>query len=469
MRTRALLSYILIFPLLMLAAQDKEFPEEEKQLEWAAVEGAAYYLVEIESEGVILYSIKTDEPPLPLFLNPGEYSIRISVFNKFEKIASRSEWNPLIIYPNPQPIIEGAEPSLFYDDEESITLSITGSDFDVNCRYYLVNGKDRVRGYEDSRTTEGNSVQADVTFSDTLMGEIGIWDIVVINPSNKEFVRESAVRFGPRVKPVINSMEPDVFFRGENPGEVHLRGEHFSPHARLVIEGPSDATYRNLEIYYAVEISFYLNPDELAEGEYTLAVENEGNVISNSIPFTVEAEEITLEEKIQEKRKSTSIFLGGSYHMSLPMDKSSDLFENSFLGFSLRARKKFNNTGIFRIPVLRQTGFAAGLHYTQYNDAIADYLTMSKFDLDNSLFYLSDWDFFLDIYVSIGFGASYSLYFFENGRFVNSLDFSDRIEFGLHYQKKKLTYELGYAMVFTHFTSNTMTALNPYLLIGWDF
>ena len=469
MRTKVPVFLLFLFSSLILTAQSTEFPAEEKLLEWAPVEGARYYLVEIETGGVILYSIRTEEPSLPLFLNPGSYNIRISVFNKFEKMASRSDWSPLQVYPNPQPIIDAASPYLFYSDEESITLEIEGRDFDEGCRFYLVKGQERIRGSEVSRAPLGEGLMVEVVFQGERLNEIGLWDLVVINPSNKDYVKEKAVKISERRLPAIESISPSVIHRGDSPGKFLIKGENFSSRARLIIDGPSPAGYENLETFYGEEITFYFDPSELALGIYRISVENEGGVISNEVNLSLEERIISQEEQIRVKRETSPLFFGFAYHLSAPMDRESDrLFNTSFLGFTLNGRRKFQNSGIYTLPILRQSGYAAGIHYTQYSDAIADYLTLTQVVFDGSFFYLSDWGTPVNLFLSLGFGSAYSLYFFNKGRVVNSLDFTNRIEAALQYSRKKMTYELGYSIDWTHFKSHSMTAFSPYLLLGWN-
>ena len=466
MQIRIILPLLLLLLPLALFGQDGE--KKEKKLEWQAVEGASFYLVEIKTEGVILYSLKTEEPFLPLFLTPGEYKVRISVFNKFEKLSSRSDWAPLTVFPSPQPLIEDYSPSFFFDDETELIITIEGKDFDEACLFNLVNGSDLIEGRELSRSRNGENISCEVSFSGALLPEIGIWDLSVKNPSGRSFSLESVIRSIPRSRPEIDSIKPDTIYKGENPGKISLKGKNFSSRADLSFEGPSEAVYRYPEIYYGADISFYLDPETMEEGTYTVSVVNEGGLSSEPIGFTLTHREESLEERIKKRREKTPLFLGLDYHASFPMNREAEIFKNSPLGFSLRFRKKFINTGIYRLPVLRQCGLASGLHYTWYSDAIADYLTLSRFQLDGGIYYLSDWDFPVNLYVSLGFGASYSLYFFKDDRIEHSLDFSDRIETGIQYKRNSLVYELGYAILITHYQVESSSVINPYIMVGWQ-
>jgi hypothetical protein len=466
MQIRKFLPLLLLMLPIVLFGQEEE--KKEKKLEWQAVEGASFYLVEIENGGVILYSLKTEEPFLPLFLTPGEYNVRISVFNKFEKLSSRSDWNPLTVFPSPQPLIEEYYPSFFFDDETELILTIKGKDFDEACLFNLINGSDTIKGRELSRSHNGEIISCEVSFSDALLPEIGIWDLAVGNPSGRSFSLESVIRSIPRARPEIDSIKPDTIYKGENPGKILLKGKNFSSRAALSFNGPSKAVFRYPEIYYGADISFYLDPETMDEGTYTVSVVNEGGLSSEPISFTLTKRTESLEETIRKNRERTPLFLGIEYHASFPISREAEIFEDSPLGFSLRFRKKFQNSGIYRLPVLRQCGLASGLHYTWYKDAIADYLTLSRLQLDGGIYYLSDWNYPVNLYVSFGFGASYSLYFFIDDRFEHSLDFSDRIETGLQYRRKNLVYELGYAILINHYQVKSSRVINPYIMIGWQ-
>ncbi|MDC7224982.1 MAG: hypothetical protein PQJ60_14635 [Spirochaetales bacterium] len=466
---RCVTGLILLMIFLPLGAQEETGPVgETKKLEWAAVEGASSYLVEIEKGGVIIHTIPTEEPFLPLFLNPGEYRVRISVFNKFEKLASRSDWNPLTIYPSPQPIIQEYEPDFFYDDLTQITITIRGKDFDGGADFFLIRGNDRVRGEVRERREEERII-CTVLFSDNRLPEVGLWDLAVINPSGKQFLRESAIRFGPRTNPIILSLTPNQLYQGENPGEIVIRGENFSGEARLIFEGPSPVSYSHLEIYYGEEITFLLNTEEMALGSYLVYVENEGHVRSNGYPLILEERPLNRAEKIQQERESEegpAFFLGVEYHGAFPMGDSSDLFDNSWAGGALTFRKKFKNAGVYKIPLLRETGFFLEYRYTRYTDTITDYLTLHQQQIEGGLFYLSDWEIPFNLYAGLGFGASYSLFAFEEESNETSFDLSNQFALAMQFHIKGINLELGNRISFTHFSYNTMTAAQLYLLAG---
>ncbi|MDC7219705.1 MAG: hypothetical protein PQJ59_07185 [Spirochaetales bacterium] len=462
-----LLTFLLLWP---LAAQEEEdFPGETKKLEWESVEGALFYLVEIESEGIIIHAIKTEDSFLPLFLNPGEYNLRISVFNKFEKMASQSEWSPLTIYPSPQPIILDYSPDFFYDDRNKISLSIKGKNFDSACRFLLILGEEKIRGLEKNRQVEGEEITCTVEFSSEQFEHGQNWDLVVVNPSKRRFAREGAIRFLEFKKPIIYSMSPSLFYLGENPGKITIKGKDFTGQATLIFDGPSPVPYANLENYFGEELSFFLNTDEMEVGEYTLTVEAMGEFLSNKYSFTLEEKPLTKSEEIENKRESRegqAFFLGLDYHMSFPIGESSELFQDSFYGAGLTYRKKFKNSGAYRLVLIRQMGITANLTYNHYLDDFDEQLSMDQFIMDGGLFYLSELNSPFNIYLGIGFGGSYSFFTFSESDNKRSFDLTNKLEGGVHFPLKGLELELGIKILFTHFKYNSMVSGNPYFMVG---
>lgn len=84
----------LSFLFLPLFAQSKE----TIQLEWIAVKAASAYLLEVKDEkGELIFSQKTKETSIPIELDPGSYTKRLTVFDIYENQVSSSDWIPLIV------------------------------------------------------------------------------------------------------------------------------------------------------------------------------------------------------------------------------------------------------------------------------------------------------------------------------------------------------------------------------------
>jgi hypothetical protein len=468
MPIRRLVYLSFILTLFSLSAQEQDSPEIAK-LEWETVEGAFFYLVEIEEEGLIIHAIKTEDSFLPLFLNPGKYRVRINVFNKFEKIASQGDWTELNIYPSPQPLILDYNPDFFYDDTREIILTIEGRHFDKDCRFYLMAGQDQVEGIEKERREEGNKIICTVVFSHSLLPERSLWDLAVTNPSQKKFQTDSAIRFGPRITPKIESLSPSLLYIGENPGTLTLRGENFSNKATLIINGPSPVTYSHLQIYYGEEISFLLDMDEMRVGTYTIQVENERNVLSNKYSFTLEERPLKKAEITQKKRESgesPSFYLGINYHGTFFMDQSTLLFNDSLLGAGLSFRKKFNNSGVYKIPIIREAGVALNLDYTHFVDIYEDYLTVDQMQTMAELFYLSQWDKPINLYFELGFGLSYTYYSFEEKSDQFSFDLINSLGGGVQFDIRNIPLEVGLKFNIIHLETYTLSMAQPYFMVG---
>ena len=112
---------------------------EGKFLKWQQVEGASYYSVEIRKGDRIVRNIETEDSFIQLDLLPGEYSYKISVYNKFKKNIGESGWRVLTIEEKLNPFIRKFEPLALYYYGEPFTLKITAYNTDEKSVFSIRN------------------------------------------------------------------------------------------------------------------------------------------------------------------------------------------------------------------------------------------------------------------------------------------------------------------------------------------
>jgi hypothetical protein len=467
MRIRGLF-FFLFLSVTFVNAQESALDSSEKKLEWRAVENAHHYLVEIERDGVILHTLKTENNFIPLFLNPGEYRLRISAYNKFDKLASQSDWSPLTVYPSVQPVVEKISPEVTVLDGEQLHLRIEGTDFHENSRFVLFYRDSKIEGtvLEQNRVDDKDNCLVSFFKTDLIPAE---WDLEIINPSGKSYIKKEALRVERNSLPEINSISSRKFYKNQNNGTLTIEGERFSPTVTILIDGEKSHVTTEGEVFFEREIVFLLNVDDLETGEHKLSIMNDTGLISNEIIIMIENPPLTGKDRAIKVREKSNFSLGLSYHLSFPMDEGDLLFDISPAGLGVMIRSKFNNPSVYKIPVLRNIGFFTDLDFTYLSLKKQGFYEDLILTANVGLYYLSVYDFPFNFIISIGAGPAYSFFLFEDSKVLRSFDFSNKLTLALLYEKNSRIMEAGFSTTSIQYQYNSLTMIKPYFLYGWEF
>lgn len=441
------------------------FGKEEKRVEWEAVAGASYYLVDIRTEGEIIHSLKTANNWLPLFLNRGNYQIRVAVYNKFDKLASVSEWSDLTIYPSVQPSITSLSPSRAVIPLEELSMEVTGNNIDSQAVFILSQRDLALEGEVMSFEERGDQNLLEVTFDGTSLVK-GDYDLTVTNPSGKKHEKIGGLTLIEGVKPVITSLDPFDVYHGINNGPLTMGGQNFTPDSQVLIDGEVRREASHVEVFLDREITFLLDAHSLEPGAYWLTVRNGTGLISNPYQLKLEEKELSKEEKIRRERMKENLQIGLLYSPTLPMTENQVLYENSYLGLGLTLRTQFNNPGIYSIPILRNGGVCLSVDYTYLSSPIKGEYRQHAYALGGGLFFLTHSDLPLNLYASVTMGAVHSLISPEPGVTVPSTDFYHRLSLALQLSREAMTWEAGLMGEMIHYRYRSHYALKPYLLVG---
>lgn len=160
------------------------------EVEWSRVHGATRYLLQIRSmDGNIVFEKETEQTKLLVRLPPGNYSKRLGLINKFNRLYLRTDWRPLRIIRVLEPEIELAAPVGPIPrggGRRQVRLKPTGEM--AQTRYYLLDATGQKR-YPKTRKQAGEVI-LDIDPDSMPPGE---YDLVMENPQGKRDVKKRLI------------------------------------------------------------------------------------------------------------------------------------------------------------------------------------------------------------------------------------------------------------------------------------
>ncbi len=235
---------------------------------WSYVEGAALYRVEIQNQwGVPVATFDTPYIVADVQLIPGTYRLRISVLNKFRKVDAVGEWTPLVVKAGKKLEMQDYSPDSFRIGKGDRTLSVRGSNFpkDVTLRLEA-NGQVLRLALREITTSRITAVLPSWGLKP------GTYTVVVETPDGR-----NATKPGFRVEqapaPEIDSFSPESF---EARGEVTLTIEGSYLGSRVTVALNSRAPGKPIPATVSGDTIRVLIPAEtLAPGDYDLEITRE--------------------------------------------------------------------------------------------------------------------------------------------------------------------------------------------------
>lgn len=197
---------------------------EGKFLKWQQVEGASYYSVEIRKGDRIVRNIETEDSFIQLDLLPGEYSYKISVYNKFKKNIGESGWRVLTIEEKLNPFIRKFEPLALYYYGEPFTLKITAYNTDEKSVFSIRNNDTVYTGKILFSEESVYSVEFG-TGNDIIPGN---YSLMVENSAGGTDSAVDNLALKVPLKPVVKKLD-NTLKSGLVHGNISLEGSGFEP------------------------------------------------------------------------------------------------------------------------------------------------------------------------------------------------------------------------------------------------
>jgi hypothetical protein len=477
---RVLLFTLLLLQPVLLPAQGTG--GQNQVIEWDPVDGASRYLVELYFGEMKITEASAVAPRFVTFLNPGEYRYRITVFNKFGKPVSVSDWETLTVLEALQPAVKKVEPSFLYSNnggKGSFLMEI--ANLEEGAEIHLRQGTSRIKG-EIERS--GDSLYR-VVFTDPRLGKPGTFDLEVSNPSGLRDLNAERIAVREIAQPEIDGVIPSLAESGSVMIRILLNGWGFAPETEVWFTGA--VTWKPAAVYFESPEKIYLNMDlrDIPPGLYTIVLKNPSGlqtekwgVFTIVDPDIVDLDEVVINEKtgkIKQRRTYGSRISGisGGYHYSLMSGSMEEFFNTAPVGADLRLRLAFKNDFFQKTPFLRQLALDIGASWTLFN--ISDYgdYQFQVITAETCLLYKTPFPFFLNWLFRAGGGVSLStmkgdgiLGIFDS----TSLDFQLVVGTALEISLADAAFfELGAMARWQILLSGNNIYLQPYALFGIYF
>lgn len=264
MKNRAL--PVTLFTLIILSAL---YGKEGINLQW---EGNAdhTYQIELQKDGTPLFVERLSEPAVTLDLTPGEYSYRITFFNKFDKPDAQTDWIILTVLKDLTPVVLDIPEHRVFAGDKRQRVEVRTADIMEGAEIWLE--KDGVSTYPEYRMTGGNTLELTL---ETKNMEAGFYDLHILNPSGSGTVAEKGIQLREKRNPRIGDMNPHTAELGTQLPDVRIYGENLAPDMVAFLQQNGKRYRMPLNEYINEnELSLWFNLEGLKAGVYDLVLIN---------------------------------------------------------------------------------------------------------------------------------------------------------------------------------------------------
>lgn len=271
---------------------ESELKSTVQTINWAAVQGASLYRFIIKDEDDdVLAEKELKHNNVSLFLKPGIYYFKVQVINRFKKIAAETDWTLFKVLPSIQPLLRSLSRSLFYDNEESVSLIMYADSISEETDVEILDGFGKavpVEGLKQSFLRRKGALQIQLHIP---MGAIepGRYSVAVINPSGLRSVLENAVELRKAIAPEPSALSVRAGYNSEVYKGIILTGNRFEEGLTIRLESSRQTRHADMiRLVSSSEAEFSLNLEGLRPGPYRLVVENPSSLTGElSKPFQV--------------------------------------------------------------------------------------------------------------------------------------------------------------------------------------
>ncbi|MCK5737416.1 MAG: hypothetical protein KAH21_13110, partial [Spirochaetaceae bacterium] len=402
----------------------------QNRIEWEAVEGAEYYLIEFRKNGALFLETRSEQPSLPLFLSPGDYEFQVKVINAFGKTSSQSEWSPLKISAPATPFIIDLFPREIHEGGKStFTSRVSGLIIsqEESTAFILENDEGKQVDLEiaapPAGTDQGSSWEQITLELSRKAPETGSWTLIMTNPDGRESRMNNALSVLERMRPKIRKVNPKEMASGNNSNVFTIEINGMEEGALIEINGPSIIPATLLKISEDGVLEYSLNLENAEPGWYALVVTNpsEGFDVKERafeiLPPPPSPEEAAAATALEIDKKDPrpipdyprSIF--GGWHFDFPLNTAGESYDNSYAGFTLGYSQNFSNDLIRRIPGFNGLSWDITYSYTNnvsFFPLMIIHLNRSDFLL--GLNYVTPFNFPVNLLLKASLGMGFSIY-----------------------------------------------------------
>lgn len=159
--------------------------KKKVELKWRRIPEAIYYLLEVQDEKEnIVESIKTKKNKINLYLKPGEYKKRLTIYNKLGEIDTQSDWKSLKVIQVFEPKVIKPKKIILEKGRKNPPIIIKGKHFEEDIEIYFQSIDYRI--FANNTITKSDSeIKITKDLSDL---PSGVYQLKLKNPHSKEVV-----------------------------------------------------------------------------------------------------------------------------------------------------------------------------------------------------------------------------------------------------------------------------------------
>ncbi|MCP4133964.1 MAG: porin family protein [bacterium] len=195
------LSIILFSGLPLLSREPVKPVNPIDRIEWKKVPRAFQYYVEIkDARGKLIVRTYTKKNYYDKKLKPGVYRVRITVRNKLNKKAGRSNWFRVVVKKPVKPVFSSLSEVKFSLEETSRVITVNGEKFEKGCIVFL---KKEDREISPEKTNYHSNEKISIIVNPSEIGE-GLYDLVIINPGGESMTEPGIIEISTPEPPKVS-------------------------------------------------------------------------------------------------------------------------------------------------------------------------------------------------------------------------------------------------------------------------
>jgi hypothetical protein len=176
---------------LSLSAQEAE--KYKVRITWQAVQGAYGYSVEIKDEsGKTVFNHETTVNEIVPKLPEADYSLRITVIDKFRQKVDSTPWKKITVRRSEVPLFESITPSTFEPGTKTALVVIDGDNFDEKVTLSVTDGINTIPVRKLQRVSK-EKIECELDLSDKPVGK---YSLTIENPAHRKVVADNSLTIG---------------------------------------------------------------------------------------------------------------------------------------------------------------------------------------------------------------------------------------------------------------------------------
>jgi hypothetical protein len=447
-------------------SQDTKKKDYKVRITWQAVEGAGGYIVEMNNDrGAQVFNRETDTNFVVPRIPAGNYTIRITVLDKFRKPADSTAWTKLIVKKSESPVFEDISKNRFDPGEVAKEVKITGGSFEENISVSIESETGESTTARNLRRVSDEELFVDFDMTGLPPGS---YSLVLQNTDAKKTVIAGKIILS-GIDLRIDNVSPSSVKLSSDKTTLRIQGPWFAKKSTVELRSGEKVLNIEAEVESAGVLLVPFLTEDAGPGEYDITVKSDGKEAVKKSALVITG--------YSGLRGVRGLTIGVSYKANIYQSDWKSFAKNSYKGGGLTAGIPFGS-----MPLIPWNTFTshAGLDFSAdyimtdlkhrfnrfYGSMTAIPYTMNLYGIIGPL------DFPLSLVLRAGGGAAYTKVNLNkpapgNGT-SSSTDYLWQAGGGLRLKLGESFFcEVGSMYVNTLYKDSSMKAIQGYFTVGY--